>query len=106
MVKTMFLGEVLSEMKMMTPQKKPVPFSLSVRTFNRQNKMGGKIKKYFDATLMQAPKIKSETRLSQNIDFKNPNHFTNRTRNISTVEGERKINILFIIEFNGHKVIY
>lgn len=102
----MFLSEVLTDMKKLTPEKNQVPFSLSVRTYNRQNKMGGNIKVYRDATLMQAPRIKSETRLSQNLDFKNPNHFKNRTRNLSTVEGERKINILFIIEFNGYKVIY
>lgn len=102
----MFLADVLAEMKKLTPEKNPVPFSLSVRTYNRQNKKGGNIKVYHDATLMQAPRIKSETRLSQQIDFKNPNHFTNRTRNLSTVDGERKINILFIIEFNGYKVVY
>lgn len=106
MVKTMFLSDVLTEMKKLTPEKKPVPFSLKVRTYNQQNRKGGNIRIYYDATLMQAPKIKSETRLSQNLDFKNPNHFKNRTRNISTVDGERKINILFIIEFNGYKVIY
>lgn len=101
----MFLSEVLTEMKKMDG-KIPIPFSLVARTYNKQNKMGGKMKPYYDATLMRAPKMKGEIRLSQNIDFKNPNHFKNRTRNISTEDGERKINILFIIEFNGYKVVY
>lgn len=39
--------------------------------------------------------------------FKNPNHWENRTKNIKTKEGIiKKINILFIDEFNGQKVVY
>ena len=64
------------------------------------------MKFWANAKLMQAPKVKGVIRLSQKKEFKNPNHFKNRTRNISTSEGERKINILFIIEFNGKKVVY
>jgi hypothetical protein len=106
MVKTMHLSEVLTQMEKLTPDNKPIPFSIAVRTCNRQKKIGGKVKSWPRVTLMKPPKIKGVIRLSQKIDFKNPNHFKNRTRNLSTPEGERKINILFIIEFNGHKVIY
>lgn len=106
MVKTIHLSEVLTIMKKLTPDNKPIPFSIEVRTYNRQKKQGGNIKFWPVATLMQAPKIKGVQRLSQKIDFKNPNHFKNRTRNLSTPEGERKINILFIIKFNGYKVVY
>lgn len=106
MVKTMHLSEVLTIMKMLTPDNKPIPFSIKVRTYNRQKKIGGNVKFWPRATLMQAPKMKGVIRLSQKTEFKNPNHFKNRTRNLSTPEGERKINILFIIEFNGYKVVY
>ncbi|MCQ4039738.1 hypothetical protein [Riemerella anatipestifer] len=42
-----------------------------------------------------------------NIDFKKPNHFANRTRNIKLPDGQiKKINILFIQEYNGKKVVY
>lgn len=39
---------------------------------------------------------------------RNPNHFENKTRNIKVLpQGDIKtINIRFIIEFNGKKVIY
>jgi len=38
---------------------------------------------------------------------KNPNHFDNKTRNLSLPSGDkRKINIRYIIEFNNQKVIY
>lgn len=101
----MVLRDVLIEMKKMDG-KKPVPFSIVYRTYNQQNGFGGKIKRYPKATLMQAPQKKGLKRLADKTPFKNPNHFKNRTRNISTPEGERKFNILFIIEFNGYKVIY
>lgn len=101
----MYLRDVLIEMKNMNG-KNPVPFSIAFRTYNQQNGLGGKIKRYAKATLMQAPRKKSVKRLADKTPFKNPNHYKNRTRNINTPDGERKLNILFIIEFNGKKVIY
>lgn len=102
----MFLGEVLQEMKKLTDGKNPVPFSLAVRTFNRFNKNGGKLILYHNAELMQPPKKKGLVRLADPTAFKNPNHFENRTRNIKVNGDIIKINILFIIAFNGYKVIY
>lgn len=102
---TMPLSEVLTEMKKLDSNKNPVPFSIVFRTYNRQNKYGGKLVSEQNATLLQAPKTPGKIRLSQNTAFKNPNHFANRTRNIKTSEGIKKVNIFFIIEFNGYQVI-
>lgn len=101
----MFIRDVLLEMRKLDSKKNPVPFSVSYRTYNRQNKMGGRLVTYHNATLLQAPKTPGSARLSQNIDFKNPNHFENYTRNIKTDEGIKKLNLLFITEFNNHTVV-
>lgn len=107
MEKTIFLSDVLSEMRKIDDKNKPVPFSIKVRSFSVQNKKGGEIKNYPYATLLQAPKQKGTKRLAMNADFKNPNHYENRTRNIKLNDQKiKKINILFIDEFNGKKVVY
>ena len=106
MENTIFLSEVLEKMKKLDERKNPVPFTLSVRSFNMQNKIGGKIIRYENATLMQPPKKISPSRLKIDRPFKNPNHWINRTRNIKTSAGIKKIHIIFIHEFNGLRVIY
>lgn len=107
MKKTIFLKDVLDEMKKLDDRKNPIPFSIKVRSFSVQNKTGGNIKFYPFATLLQAPKVKGVKRLAMSTSFKNPNHWENRTRNIKLQNGEiKKINILFIDEFNGQKVVY
>ena len=100
-----FLKEVLKEMKKLDSKKNPIPFSISFRTYNQQNKLGGKLISYDNATLMQAPPEPGVARLSQNLDFKNPNHWDNHTRNIKTNFGIKKINIFFITKFNGLEVV-
>ena len=105
MQKSILLSQVLSEMRKSDERKNPIPFTISIRTFNKQNKSGGRFVTYENATLMQPPKTAGAVRLSQDIDFKNPNHWKNRTRNIKTNEGIKKIHILFIIKFNGLDVI-
>lgn len=105
MQKSILLSQVLSEMRKLDERKNPIPFTISIRTFNKQNKSGGRFVTYENATLMQPPKTAGAVRLSQDIDFKNPNHWKNRTRNIKTNEGIKKIHILFIIKFNGLDVI-
>lgn len=103
----MFLREVLEEMRKLDAKKNPVPFPIKVRSFSVQNKTGGSLNHYPNATLLQAPKKKGIKRLKMETPFKNPNHWENRTRNIKLENGEiKKINILFIIEFNGCKVVY
>ena len=107
MVKTIFLKDVLSEMKRQDEYKNPLPFSIKVRTFNLKNKKGGKLLEYKNATLMQPPKKKGAKRLAMDTEFKNPNHFENRTRNLKTENGEiKKIHTIFIDEFNGLKVVF
>lgn len=105
MQKTMSLSEVLTEMKRMEDSKTPIQFSFSARTYNGQNKTGGKLKDYPKATLLQPPKTKGAKRLSMNIDFKDPSHWKNRTRNVKTAEGIKKIHIFFITKFNGFDVV-
>ena len=100
-----FLKEVLKEMKKLDSKKNPIPFSISFRTYNQQNKSGGRLISYDNATLMQAPPEPGAMRLSQNIDFKNPNHWENHTRNINTNFGIKKIHIFFITKFNGLDVV-
>ncbi|MGD1319531.1 hypothetical protein [Chryseobacterium sp. 2R14A] len=99
MEKTMFLSEVLEKMK-------EANFTLEVRTFNRYNKTGGKTVIYSNVELLRPPKKKGLQRLADPTPFKNPNHFENRTRNIKLEDGTIKtIHIIFIIRFNGIKVI-
>jgi hypothetical protein len=43
-----------------------------------------------ELNLIQAPKTPGKIRLSQDREFKNPNHFENRTRNLKTAEGIKK----------------
>lgn len=106
MQNAIYLSEVLVEMKKLDANKIPIPFSISVRTFERKKIIGGKIKYYQNATLMQEPPKKGVKRLLDSTDFKNPKHFDNRTRNIKDASGIHKINILFIISFNGKQVVY
>ena len=82
-----------------------ITFSISFRTYNQQNKSGGRLVSYDNATLMQAPPEPGAVRLTQNVDFKNPNHWENHTRNIKTNFGIKKINIFFITKFNGLDVL-
>ena len=89
------------------------PFSVSVRTFNKNTKKGGKLIAYSNARLLADKNPNAvfvdtmENILLPTKSLKLPNHFENKTRNIETETGEvKKINIDFIIDFNGKKVIY
>lgn len=95
------LKDMLSDMKKLDSQKNPVPFSLSVRTFNRQNHSGGKLIVYHNVTLLQQAKNKNACGGSP------PRHWENRTRNIKLPNGQiKKISILFIIAYNGKNVVF
>ena len=56
--KKIFLKDALIEMRKLDERKNPVPFSITVRTYNRQNHFGGKLCTYMGATLMQQPRYK------------------------------------------------
>lgn len=102
----MILSEVITQMKKLDFNKNPVPFTISFRTYNKQNKFGGKLLTEFDVVMCQAPKKPGKKRLANSTPFKNPNHFANRTINIKNTHGDIKtVNTLFITEFNGYQVI-
>lgn len=86
-------------MKELDRNKKPIPFNLVIREFNKQNKTAGKLKIYKGCELMQKGRYRKYV--------KDPNHWENRTRNIKLPSGDiKKIHTLFIIEFNSKKVVF
>lgn len=113
MVKHIFLRQVLEQMKKTNEKGEAIPFDIELRTFNRNNKMGGVLKKYEGAKLLIGKKLKGKPFIDAEYFYreqrvrKNPNHFENRTRNIELAGGQiKKLNILFITKFNNHEVIY
>lgn len=114
MSKTIFLKEVLEQMELKTAAGFAISFDIEVREFSAQSETGGKYKVYNDARLLiSKPRtFKGKKNSLQKLFFedkkvKNPSHFSNHTRNIELANGEiKKINIRFIIKFNGKKVIY
>lgn len=113
MVKRMFLRQVLEEIKKTDAEGDSIPFDIEFRTYNRNNKMGGVLKRYEKAKLLIGKKLKGKPFIDAEYFYrevrvrKNPNHFDNRTRNIELPGGQiKKINILFITKFNNHEVIY
>jgi hypothetical protein len=113
MVKRMFLRQVLEEIKKTDAKGDALPFDIEFRTYNRNNGMGGVLKKYEKAKLLIGKKLKGKPFIDAEHFYrkerirKNPNHFDNRTRNIELPGGQiKKINILFITKFNNHEVIY
>ncbi|MDO6813824.1 hypothetical protein [Tenacibaculum soleae] len=115
LAETIYLKDVLQQMK--TPDKdgQAVPFAIKVRTLNRYSKKGGKLNSYTEARLVMKEKqeritsVEALRTMQPKVlkERKNPHHFQNKTRNIRLSNGERKkIHIRFIIEFNNKKVIY
>lgn len=113
MVKRIFLRQVLEEMKKTDASGNAVPFDIEFRTFNKNNKMGGVLKKYERAKLLIPKKLKGKPFIDAEHFYrpvrvrKNPNHWENKTRNIELTGGQiKKINILLITKFNNLEVIY
>lgn len=113
---TIFINEVLEIMRTPNNEGRAVKFDIAVRTFNKNSKTGGRMQRFENAKLVMQEtsldplgikalqKLPSEKR---EIIKKNPNHFTNKTRNIRLENGEvKKIHYRFIDTFNGQKVIY
>jgi len=90
------------------------PFDVSVRTLNRNSKTGGKLKVYNNVKLLINENSKNQTgaKLLDNVLVaqtvkRNPNHWSNRTRNIVLATGEiRKLRFRLIIDINNQKVVY
>ena len=87
------------------------PFSITYVTADRKKRTGGQL-----MTHAQAQKIAHLADLPANIlkanrislaNAKNPNHYTNSTRNIyiPRTREVRKLHIKLIVAFNGHTVL-
>ena len=113
---TIYLQDVLTQMKTLDAEGRAVPFSIKARTLNRYSKTGGKMLHYPKAKLVMAeenPNANSVQSLRYkpeptSTERRNPNHFENKTRNIKVLPQNhiKKIHIRYIIEFNNQKVIY
>ncbi|WP_421811748.1 hypothetical protein [Flagellimonas sp.] len=113
---TIYLNEVLEQMKAFDDKGRAVPFSIKARTLNRNSRTGGKLLEYEKVKLVmpeENPNVDSveslrTKRKSMSGIRRNPAHFENKTRNIKVLpSGDiKKIHIRYIIEFNGQKVIY
>jgi hypothetical protein len=114
---TIFLKDALTEMRMKTSEGMAVKFDISVRSYNKNSKEGGKMYHYINAKLvMEEGNLTKEEKEINSLKFKkstqkriqkNPLHFNNKTRNIKLEDNNiKKININYIILFNGEKVIY
>lgn len=108
-----YLKDALKIMQLKDRDSKPFPFNMTYRTFNEQNKKGGKLKiyenvKYLPERNPNAPQSKSvEAIFAEDKAEKKPRHYENRTRNIELANGNIKsIRIDFIISINNQKVIY
>jgi hypothetical protein len=113
MVKHIFLRQVLEKMKETDAKGNAISFDIEFRTYNRNNKSGGALKKYAGAKLLIGKKLKGkefnpmEHFFREHRERKNPNHWQNKTRNLELVSGhKRKTIILYITKFNGVQVIY
>ncbi|WP_281991392.1 hypothetical protein [Aquimarina aggregata] len=114
MEKVLLLKNVLEQMRQVDQKGEAVPFSLEWRTWNNQNKMGGRLLKADNAILcfrLENNKVKNwEKVLSQKQQprkRKKPNHHDNYTRNIELHDHSIvKVNVLTITKFNGIEVVY
>lgn len=115
MADTIMMRDVLKIMRTPNEEGRAIPFDISWRTLNRNSKTGGAFKTAQNAKLvMQEQGIDPNSvyalqhfKKKEKVNKKSPNHFTNKTRNIRMESGDiNKIQILYIIEFNGQKVIY
>ncbi|MCT8340501.1 hypothetical protein MG296_10585 [Flavobacteriaceae bacterium TK19130] len=117
MLDTVYLKDVLEEMRTPNKEGRAVKFDMTVRSYNRNSKTGGKLYQYRDAKLVMKEKGNDPNSIyalqnykpgeKREVIKKSPNHFTNKTRNIRLENGDiKKININYIITFNGKKVIY
>lgn len=110
---SIFLRQVLLEIKQVDANGNAIPFDIEFKTFNKNNKMGGVHHSYSKVKLLIGKKLKGKKFIDAEHFYrqvrvrKNPNHFDNRTRNIELSSGSiKKINILFITKYNGQQVIY
>ena len=115
MADTILMRDVLKIMRTPNEEGRAIPFDISWRTLNRNSKTGGAFRSAQNAKLVMKEKgidpnsvyALQHFKKKEKVNKKNPNHFSNKTRNIRLESGEiKKIHILHIIEFNGQKVTY
>jgi len=94
------------------------PFSVSVVSFDKRRKKGGKIKVYPEAVLTQKekgdrPRTKKEAKAEELQQLrKNPHHREHYTRNITILQNGFKTSIIasihppLIVEFNGDTQVF
>ncbi|NKI28262.1 hypothetical protein HCG49_17040 [Arenibacter sp. 6A1] len=89
------------------------PFDITFRSLQRNSKTGGKLYTYDQVKKRRPKPVKNREsymlKAVQSIDSvsKNPNHFSNRTRNLELQNGDiKKIHIRLIISINGKKITY
>lgn len=113
---TIYLNEVLEIMRTPNSEGRAVKFDITVRTLNKNSKTGGRLDEYNQAKLVMHEKGLDPNSIYALQNFKpskvqkekkNPQHFDNKTRNIRLENGDiKKIQIKYIITFNGKTVIY
>jgi len=113
---TIYMTDVLEQMRSLDEEGRAVPFSMKVRTLQKNSRTGGKMITYPKAKMVMAEENPNRDsimalrtkRTSRTGISRDPDHFGNKTRNIKTIPGGdiRKIHIRYIVEFNGKKVIY
>lgn len=111
---TISLKDALAIIDLKDKDGYPVPFDISFRTLQRNSKTGGRLVAYKGAThLTSLPKKKlSNQQIVDDLQRpertkRNPNHFTNRTRNIKKPNGEiAKVHIRLIVSINNQNVVY
>lgn len=107
------LSDALKILQLKDREGKPFPFDIAYWTFNSQTKKGGKLKKVLGAKYLpeanknRTPGFSPEEIFAVDKPSRNPNHFTNRTRNIELPDGSiRKVRIDLIKSINNKKMIY
>lgn len=92
------ITDMLKTMQMRGEDRQLIPFSITFVTCNLKMDEGGEKITIKEAILVGSGSSKSE--------IKNPNHFTNYTRNIRSINSDRiiKIHPLLVTRFNGQKI--
>ncbi|WP_417365910.1 hypothetical protein [Flavobacterium beibuense] len=113
MENVIFLRQVLELMKRTDENGNAIPFDIEFRTFNKNNKSGGRMHSFKGAKMLMGKKLKGKEFIEaehfyrQGKKRKNPNHWDNKTRNIETPTGRiEKVKIRYITNFNGKQVCY
>lgn len=88
-------------------------FDITFRSLQRNSKTGGKlyeykgVKKYISKKVDLSKKSLLKVASTTASVKRNPNHFSNRTRNLELQNGDiKKVHVRLIITINGKKVIY